>query len=81
MTADKHTGPLRAAVWRAARRAAAALKHVHDEQTLMWELQWQSSRAAVPETSPLTWVPTLDGPRLAGSHLPVPDDTTAGGIR
>src|SRR5262249_25521445 len=23
----------------------------------------------------------LDGPRLADSHLPVPDDTTAGGIR
>jgi hypothetical protein len=66
-------------LWRAARRAAAALRHIHNEQTVMWELRWQASRAAVPETGPLTWVPTLDGKRLAGSHLPVPDETRAGG--
>jgi hypothetical protein len=23
---------------------------------------------------PLTWTPSLDGPRLTGSHLPIPDD-------
>ena len=45
----------------------------------MWELQWQASRAAVPETGPLTWMLTLDGHQLAGSHLPVPDDTRAAG--
>ena len=78
MTPSRHTRWSRT-LWRAVCRAAAALQHIHDEQTLMWELQWQASRAAVPETGPLTWTPTLDGHRLAGSHLPVPDDTRAGG--
>jgi hypothetical protein len=70
-----------ARLWRAVRRAAAALRHIHDEQTLMWELSWQANRAAVPETGPLTWATTLDGRRLAGSRLPVPDGTVTGGAR
>ena len=53
-------------------RAAASLWHVHREQTLMWELWWQASRATVPSTGPLRWVLTLDGHRLAGNHLPAP---------
>ena len=79
MTADRHAGSLRAALWRATRRAAAALAYLDHEQTLMWELRWQSDHVAVPETGPLTWVPTLDGPLLAGRHLPVPGDTRTGG--
>lgn len=78
MTTSQYTrqaGGLR----RAARRVVAVLRYIHHEQTHMWELTWQASRAAVPETGPLTWVPTLDGNRLAGSHLPVPDDTRTGG--
>jgi hypothetical protein len=43
------------------------------EQITMWEAWWQANRAAVPQTGPLTWVLTLDAPRLAGSHLPAPD--------
>ena len=61
-----------AAVWRAARRAAGSLRAIHDEQVLMWELFYQSSRVAVERTGPLAWTPSLDGPRLTGSHLPVP---------
>jgi hypothetical protein len=55
---------------RAPRRGV--LLHVHREQTLMWELWWQASRATVPSTGPLRWVLTLDGDRLAGNHLPAP---------
>jgi hypothetical protein len=44
----------------------------------MWELSWQSSRAAVDRAGPLAWTPTLDGPRLTGSHLPIPDGAGTG---
>lgn len=47
----------------------------------MWDAWWQSGRAAVPDSGPLTWVLTLDGYQLAGSHLPAPRDTPAGGTR
>gem|GEM_PF-6928335 len=57
----------------AVRRGAAALGPTRAEQITMWEAWWQANRAAVPQTGPLTWVLTLDGPRLAGSHLPAPD--------
>ena len=70
-----------AAVWRAACRAAAALRTIHNEQVLMWELFWQSSRVAVERTGPLAWTPSLDGRRLTGSHLPIPGDTSAGSTR
>ena len=68
-----------AAAWRTARRAAAALRAIHDEQVLMWELFWQSSRVPVDRAGPLAWIPSLDGPRLAGSQLPFSDDADAGG--
>lgn len=45
----------------------------------MWELSWLAGRATAPETGPLTWVMTLDGHRLAGNRLPVPDDTRTEG--
>jgi hypothetical protein len=72
MAASQPTWRHAAAVWRAARRVTAALRAIHDEQALMWELFWQSSRVAVERTGPLAWTPSLDGPRLTGSHLPIP---------
>jgi hypothetical protein len=61
----------RRARWRrAAGRAAAALGRIHYEQVYMWEAYLQASRASVPEDGPLTWILTLDGYRLSGSHLP-----------
>jgi hypothetical protein len=77
MTASQ---PSRAvAAWRAARRAAAAPRAIHDEQALMWEAFWQSSRVPADRAGPLGWIPSLDGPRLTGSHLPTPDDVSADG--
>ena len=77
MTVSQHTtrtppATIGATSRRAVHRAAASLSRVHREQTLMWELWWQASRATVPGTGPLRWVLTLDGHRLAGSHLPAP---------
>ena len=77
MTASQPTRRHAAAMCRAARRAAVALRAIHDEQVLAWELFWQSNRVAVDRTGPLVWTPSLDGPRLTGSHLPVPGDTSA----
>ncbi len=77
MTASQPTWRHAAAVWRAARCATAALRAIHHEQVLMWELFWQSSRVAAEQTGPLAWTPSLDGPRLTGSHLPAPGDTSA----
>ena len=58
------------AAWRPVRHAAVALRRIHREQALMWELWWQANRASAPTTGPLRWVLTLDGHRLAGSHVP-----------
>lgn len=77
MTTGQPTRRYAAAMWRAARRATAALRAIHDEQVLMWELFWQSSRVAVERTGPLAWTPSLDGRRLTGSHLPIPGDASA----
>jgi len=68
-----------AAVWRSARRAVAALRVIHDEQVLMWELFWQSSRVAVDRAGPLAWQASLDGSRLIGSALPTSKDASACG--
>jgi hypothetical protein len=56
----------------------AALRAIHDEQVLMWELFWQSGRVPADRAGPLAWAPSLDGARLTGSHLPSPDDASAG---
>ena len=58
------------------RRAAAALRAIHDDQVLMWELVWQSSRVPVDRAGPLAWQASLDGPRLIGSALPTPNDAS-----
>jgi hypothetical protein len=78
MTAGQPTRRNATAVWRTIRRAAAALRSIHDEQVLMWELFWQSSRVPEDQAGPLAWVSSLDGARLTGSHLPRPDDASAG---
>jgi hypothetical protein len=48
---------------------------IHEEQVLMWELLWQSSRMPVDQAGPMAWTPSLDGPRLTGRHLPSPDES------
>jgi hypothetical protein len=62
MTASQPTRRHATAVRRTARRAAAALRAIHDEQVLMWELSWQSSRDPADRAGPLAWAPSLDGP-------------------
>jgi hypothetical protein len=76
MIASQPTRRRVAAVWRTARRAVAALRVIQDEQVLMWELVWQSSRATVDRAGPLAWQASLDGPRLIGSALPTPNDAS-----
>ena len=77
MTAIQSTRRHGAAGRRAARRAAAVLRAIHDEQVLMWERFWQSSRVPVDRAGPLAWTPSLDGPRLTGRHLPSPGEPQA----
>ena len=77
MIASQPTRRRIAAVWRIAHRAVAALRAIHDEQILMWELFWQSSRAAVDRAGPLAWHASLDGPRLIGNALPTPKDASS----
>ncbi len=77
MTATQPTRHRGVTWWRAVCRAAAALRGIHDEQVLAWELLWQSSRVPVDRAGPLTWTPSLDGPRLTGHHLPSPDEPPA----
>jgi hypothetical protein len=73
MTASQPSQRRPAAIWRTVRRALASLRAIHDQQVLMWELSLQSSRASVDRPGPLAWTPSLDGPRLTGRHLPVPE--------
>ena len=58
----------------AARTVIGAVRMAHDEQVRMWECLLLTS-GAVPLTAagPLRWAPSLDGYRLAGSHLPAQD--------
>jgi hypothetical protein len=68
-----------ASVRRTARRAAGALRAIHDKQVLAWELLLSANRVPVDRAGPLTWTPSLDGPRLIGSHLHIADDTSEQG--
>ena len=77
MIASQPTRRLVAAIWQTAHRAVAALRVIHDEQVLMWELFRQSSRVAVDRAGPLAWQASLDGPRLIGSDLPTPKDASS----
>jgi hypothetical protein len=77
MTASQRTHRWTAG-WRPLRRAAAALRALHWEQTIMWGVWWQADGAAVPSSGPLTWILTPDGYRLSGRHLPAAGDTGTG---
>ena len=77
MIASQPTRRWVAPVWRTARRAVAALRVIHDEQVLMWEVFWRSSRVTVDRAGPLAWQANLDGPRLIGSDLPIPKDASS----
>jgi hypothetical protein len=66
------------AIWLALCWVASAVRTLHREQTLMWELWWQANRATVSSDGPLTWVLTLDDYQLAGSDLPIPPNDAAG---
>jgi hypothetical protein len=79
MTASQPIRRRAASVWRTARRAAGVLRAVHDEQVLVWELFLTANRVPVDRAGPLAWTPSLDGPRLTGSHLHIPDETGDGG--
>jgi hypothetical protein len=77
MTATQSTRRHGAILRRAACRPAAALRAIHDEQALMRELVWQSSRVPADRAGPPAWTPSLDEPRLTGRHLPSPDEPQA----
>jgi hypothetical protein len=77
MTATQSTRRHGATLWRAACRAAAAVRAIHHEQVLMWELVCQSSRVPVDRAGPLVWTPSLDGPGRPGRHLLSPDEPQA----
>ncbi len=79
MTASQPIVGQAASVWRTARRAAGALRAIHNEQVLAWELFWSANRVPVDRAGLLAWTPSLDGPRLTGSHQHIPDDTSEEG--
>jgi hypothetical protein len=60
--------------WLAVRMVIRAVRMAHDQQVSMWECILLTSGAApLTAAGPLRWVPSLDGYRLAGSHLPAQD--------
>jgi hypothetical protein len=61
MTATQSTQRHGATLWRAACHAAAAMRTIHDEQALMWELRLASSRMPVDRTGPLAWTRAWTG--------------------
>lgn len=74
MTTGTRTIPAHwTACWRAACRVAAMLRDLHREQVYAAECICLVSRAPVDRPGPLTWIPSLDGPRLVGAWLPAPD--------
>ena len=52
MTASQPTQRRAVTLWWAVRCGGAALRAIPDEQVLMWELFWQSSRAPVDRAWP-----------------------------
>ena len=78
-TPRRATPAIATALWRAARRAAVALRAINDEQVLMWELFLQAGRVPADRAGPLAWVSSLDGPRLTGNRLLVLDEPSAEG--
>jgi hypothetical protein len=68
-------GRLSLAAWTMIR----AVRMAHHEQVYMWECILLTSGAApLTAAGPLRWVPSLDGDRLIGSHLPAQDLSETG---
>jgi hypothetical protein len=66
-------------LWLAVRTVIRAVRLAHHEQVSMWECILLTSGAApLTAAGPLRWVPSLDGHRLIGSHLPAQDMTETG---
>ena len=66
-------------LWLAARTVIRAVAMAHHEQLRMWECILLTSGAApLTAAGPLRWVRSVDGYRLAGSHLPVQDPSQTG---
>ena len=66
-------------LWLAVRTVIRAVQMTHHEQVSAWECILLTSGAApLTAAGPLRWVPSLDGDRLAGSHLPAQDPAGAG---
>ena len=61
------------------RMVIRAVTMAHDEQVRMWEcVRLTSGAAPLTAAGPLRWVRSLDGYRLAGSHLPARDPSETG---
>ena len=66
-------------LWLAAWTVIRAVRMAHHEQVRMWECILLTSGAApLTAAGPLRWVRSLDGDRLAGSHLPAQDRAETG---
>ena len=66
-------------LWLAVRTVIGAAAMAHHEQVRVWECVLETSGAApLTAAGPLRWVRSLDGYRLAGSHLPAQDPAETG---
>ena len=66
-------------LWLAVRMVIRAVRMAHDQQVYMWEcILLASGVAPLTAVGPLRWVPSLDGNRLVGSHLPAQDPSETG---
>ena len=66
-------------LWLAVRTVIRAAGMAHHEQVRMWECILETSGTApLTAVGPLRWVRSLDGYRLAGSHLPAQDPAETG---
>lgn len=69
----------RGRLWLAVRTVIRAARMAHDEQVRMWECVLLTTGAApLTAAGRLRWVASLDGYRLVGNHLPVPDPSETG---
>ena len=61
-------------LWLVVRTVIRAVTMAHHEQVRMWECILETSGTApLTAAGPLRWVRSLDGYRLAGSHVPAQD--------
>jgi hypothetical protein len=66
-------------LWLAVRTVIRAVRTAHLEQVSVWECILLTSGAApLTAAGPLRWVPSLNGYRLVGSHLPAQDPSETG---